>query len=65
MLDSQDTDVVFDLCANNLGRPGMYGELWSRVRELVHEHSLKVVDDRHHGRNHHMAVAFSVTGPHS
>ena len=60
MLDSQDPDVVFDLRVNNPGRPEVYSEFWSRVRELINEHSLKAVDDRRHGHICHMAVAFSV-----
>ena len=59
MLDSQDPDVIFDLRINNSGRPGMYAEFWSHVQELSHEHALKAVDDRCHGRVCHIAVAFS------
>ena len=60
MLDCQDPEVVFDLRANNPGRPESYGDFWNAVKCLIHEHALQAVDDRRHGLVTHLAVAFSV-----
>ena len=59
-LESQDPDIAFDLRVKNPGRPESYHQFWQGVNELIHEHSLKAVDDRRHGLICHMALAFSV-----
>ena len=62
MLNSQDTDVVFDLHVNNSGVPEMFAEFRRHVWELIQEHALKAVDDYRDGRICHMAVAYPANG---
>ena len=61
IFESQDPEVVLDLCSVNLGRPEKYAAFWDGVASLLNENALQAVDSRRHGTVCHLAVAFSVS----
>ncbi len=57
LLDSQDSEVVYDKRDVNPGTPQMFEPFWLAVKSLINDKALAAVDCRRHGTVCHFALA--------
>jgi len=61
LFELEEPELVYDLRANNSGRPsGCYEIFWAKAKEILEEGVGTAVDDRRHSQAVHLAKAISV-----
>ena len=60
ILQSGDTDLVYDLRAVNEGQPEKHEKFWDAVGAFIKRYELQAVDDHRHGSISHMGMAMSI-----
>ena len=58
-LDTEDSDIVYDLCHHNPGRRPEFDAFWDATKGYIESRAMQAVDSRRHGQVCNMATVVS------